>query len=127
MQNHTSCSVDKQHVEGASVVVVISGVAQIPPSKQNNLRKHLVHAINVTINHLVSLALDLECCQGRTWTSSRTTTNMHRGICLCNSTYLEKRFRIRPVGVVSKKLIGDLKMAKAIRSCNFREAYAQRV
>jgi hypothetical protein len=53
-------------------------------------------------------------------------------------TYLEKRLRIRPAGVlfvvskqsdigmgttyVSKKLIGDLKMAKAIISCSLREA-----
>jgi hypothetical protein len=36
--------------------------------------------------------------------------------------YLENRLRIRPAGVVSKKLIGDLNMAKAIRSCNFRDA-----
>lgn len=38
-------------------------------------------------------------------------------------TYLENRLRIRPAGVVSKKLIGDLKMANAIRSCSLREAY----
>jgi hypothetical protein len=38
------------------------------------------------------------------------------------STHLEKRFRMRPVGVVSKKLIGDLKMAYAMRSCSFRLA-----
>ena len=37
--------------------------------------------------------------------------------------YLENRLRIRPAGVVSKKLIGDLNMANAIRSCNFRDAY----
>ncbi len=30
--------------------------------------------------------------------------------------YLENRLRIRPVGVVSKKLIGDLNIARAIRS-----------
>jgi hypothetical protein len=36
--------------------------------------------------------------------------------------YLENRFRMRPAGVVSKKLIGDLNMAKAILSCNFRDA-----
>lgn len=36
--------------------------------------------------------------------------------------YLENRLRIRPVGVVSKKLIGDLNIAKAIRSWSFREA-----
>ncbi len=36
--------------------------------------------------------------------------------------YLENRLSIRPAGVVSKKLIGDLNMAKAILSCNFREA-----
>lgn len=36
--------------------------------------------------------------------------------------YLENRFNIRPAGVVSKKLIGDLNMAKAILSCNFRDA-----
>jgi len=34
-----------------------------------------------------------------------------------------KRFKIRPVGVVSKKLIGDLKIAYAIRSWSFRDAY----
>jgi len=27
------------------------------------------------------------------------------------ATYLEKRFRMRPAGVVSKKVIGDLKIA----------------
>jgi hypothetical protein len=39
-----------------------------------------------------------------------------------DATYLEKRLRIRPVGVVSKKLIGALKIAKAILSWSFREA-----
>lgn len=29
---------------------------------------------------------------------------------------------MRPAGVVSKKLIGDLKIAKAILSCNLRDA-----
>lgn len=37
-------------------------------------------------------------------------------------TNLENLFRIRPLGVVSKKLIGDRKIANAILSCNFREA-----
>ena len=37
-------------------------------------------------------------------------------------TYLENLFKMRPLGVVSKKFIGDLNMANAIRSCNFREA-----
>ena len=37
-------------------------------------------------------------------------------------TNLENRLRIRPAGVVSKKLIGARKMACAILSCNFREA-----
>ena len=41
---------------------------------------------------------------------------------LTTKAYLEKRFNIRPLGVVSKKLIGDRKIAKAILSCNFREA-----
>jgi len=41
----------------------------------------------------------------------------------CWTTYLEKRLSIRPAGVVSKKLIGLLKMAKAILSCNLREAW----
>ena len=40
-------------------------------------------------------------------------------------TYLEKRFRIRPMGVVSKKLIGERKIAYAIRSCNFLEAFGE--
>lgn len=39
-------------------------------------------------------------------------------------THLEKRLRIRPVGVVSKNDIGDRKMALAIFSCNFRDACA---
>ena len=39
------------------------------------------------------------------------------------STYPENRLRIRPAGVVSKNLIGDLKMAKAILSWSLREAY----
>lgn len=38
-------------------------------------------------------------------------------------TNLENRLRIRPEGVVSKKLIGDRKIANAIRSCSFREAW----
>lgn len=38
-------------------------------------------------------------------------------------TYLENRFKMRPLGVVSKKLIGLRKMAYAILSCSFREAY----
>lgn len=38
-------------------------------------------------------------------------------------TYLENLFRIRPVGVVSKKIIGDLNMAKAIRSCSLLNAH----
>jgi hypothetical protein len=37
-------------------------------------------------------------------------------------TSLENRFRILPAGVVSKKDIGALKMAVAIRSCSFRDA-----
>ena len=37
--------------------------------------------------------------------------------------YLENRLRIRPLGVVSKKLIGLRKIAYAILSCSFREAY----
>ena len=35
---------------------------------------------------------------------------------LTMEAYLEKRFNMRPLGVVSKKLIGDRKMAKAILS-----------
>jgi hypothetical protein len=38
-------------------------------------------------------------------------------------TYLENRLSMRPAGVVSKKLIGERKIAKAIRSCNFRLAW----
>jgi len=38
------------------------------------------------------------------------------------STYLENRFRIRPLGVVSKNDIGLRKMAYAILSCSFRDA-----
>jgi hypothetical protein len=37
-------------------------------------------------------------------------------------TCLEKRLRMRPAGVVSKKLIGERNMANAILSCNLREA-----
>lgn len=37
-------------------------------------------------------------------------------------TYLENRLSMRPAGVVSKKLIGERKMANAIRSCSFRLA-----
>ena len=36
--------------------------------------------------------------------------------------YLEKRFKILPAGVVSKKFIGERKMANAIRSCSLRLA-----
>ena len=36
--------------------------------------------------------------------------------------YLENRFNMRPEGVVSKKLMGDLKIAYAIRSWSLREA-----
>jgi len=39
------------------------------------------------------------------------------------TTNLENRLRIRPAGVVSKNLMGLLKIAKAIRSCSFRDAY----
>lgn len=38
------------------------------------------------------------------------------------TTHLENLFRILPAGVTSKKDIGDLKMAMAIRSCNFLDA-----
>ncbi len=38
------------------------------------------------------------------------------------TTNLENLFRIRPAGVVSKKLIGALKTACAMRSCSLREA-----
>lgn len=41
-------------------------------------------------------------------------------------TNLEKRLRMRPAGVVSKKLIGDRKMAKAILSWSLRDAYGSR-
>ena len=40
-----------------------------------------------------------------------------------DKTYLENLFKMRPAGVVSKKLIGDLKIANAIRSCSLREAW----
>ena len=40
-----------------------------------------------------------------------------------DSTYLENLFKMRPLGVVSKKFIGDRKMACAILSCSLREAY----
>jgi hypothetical protein len=39
------------------------------------------------------------------------------------TTYLEKRLRIRPAGVVSKNSIGLRKIANAILSCSFREAW----
>lgn len=39
-----------------------------------------------------------------------------------DGTYLENRLRMRPAGVVSKKLIGERKMANAIRSCSLRLA-----
>jgi hypothetical protein len=42
-----------------------------------------------------------------------------------DTTYLENRFRMRPAGVVSKKLIGLLKIANAILSCNFLDACAE--
>lgn len=42
-------------------------------------------------------------------------------------TYLENRFRILPAGVVSKKDMGDLKIAVAMRSCSFREALPPQV
>jgi hypothetical protein len=38
-------------------------------------------------------------------------------------THLENLFNIRPAGVTSKKDIGDLKIAVAILSCSFRDAY----
>lgn len=37
-------------------------------------------------------------------------------------TNLEKRLRILPEGVVSKKFMGDLNIAYAILSCNLRDA-----
>lgn len=40
-----------------------------------------------------------------------------------DGTYLENRLRMRPDGVVSKKLMGERKMENAIRSCIFREAW----
>lgn len=39
-----------------------------------------------------------------------------------DSTYLENRFRMRPLGVVSKNVMGERMMACAILSCNLREA-----
>jgi len=39
------------------------------------------------------------------------------------ATYLEKRLRIRPLGVVSKNDMGLRKIAYAILSCSFRDAY----
>jgi hypothetical protein len=47
---------------------------------------------------------------------------MKRNLAL-KGTYLENRLRMRPAGVVSKKLIGERKMANAIRSCSLRLAY----
>ena len=41
---------------------------------------------------------------------------------LTGYAYLVNLFKIRPAGVVSKKIIGDLKMARAIRSCSLRDA-----
>jgi hypothetical protein len=37
-------------------------------------------------------------------------------------THLVNLFRMRPAGVVSKKLIGDRKIANAILSCSLRDA-----
>lgn len=39
------------------------------------------------------------------------------------TTHLEKRLRIRPAGVVSKNSMGLRKIANAILSCSFREAW----
>lgn len=39
-------------------------------------------------------------------------------------TYLENRLSMRPAGVVSKKVMGDRKMAKAMRSCSFLLAWS---
>ena len=51
-----------------------------------------------------------------------SSVTIHRSGWNLKCAYLEKRLRIRPAGVVSKKLIGERKMAKAIRSCNLRLA-----
>jgi hypothetical protein len=45
----------------------------------------------------------------------------------CRQTYLEKRFKIRPAGVVSKKDIGLRKIAKAMRSWSFRDAFGKAI
>lgn len=52
---------------------------------------------------------------------------VHRSWLAARLTYLENRFNMRPLGVVSKKVIGDRKMANAILSCNLREAYSPRI
>ena len=54
---------------------------------------------------------------------SKLLPHIQSPITTTTCTYLENLFRMRPLGVVSKNVIGDLKMANAIRSCNLRDAY----
>lgn len=41
---------------------------------------------------------------------------------ITENAHLENLFNILPAGVISKNDMGDLKMAVAILSCNFRDA-----
>lgn len=65
----------------------------------------------------------------------KAATSLAKGICAAsargkdanldmidNDAYLENRFKIRPDGVVSKKLIGERNMDVAIIWCSFRDA-----
>lgn len=58
-----------------------------------------------------------------TWPGANITgATVEVAACEGSSTHLENLFNMRPLGVVSKKFMGDRKIAWAILSCNLREA-----
>lgn len=94
------------------------GPLSLPRWKRNR------HADNQTLRTVRPRANAASWCNG-THAGVRTEEHICARVIALKSArlaYLENLFRMRPLGVVSKKLMGDRKMAWAILSCNLRDA-----
>jgi hypothetical protein len=121
-ERHTSCGVGEQHVERASRLVFSFELRGVHGSEAN-LREDLIDAVDVTkiacqqdSKILYQKVVDRDgVCRRFALRRSRSCARQIVPVAstkeLLMGTYLEKRLRIRPLGVVSKKLIGLRKIA----------------
>lgn len=132
----TSGGISEEHVKCASVTAVSPDATPHWPAFEMHSREHLIDPIDVTTTRLAShlrksgyqvggnaKAVHSSGCRKRdaAWDTRGgvearqldAAEPWHVQRQESRITYLEKRFRMRPLGVVSKKLIGDLKMAYA--------------